>query len=278
MSSFNHKLFWKSNIFESDLDSICVIDKKYIKNGTHDMVLVTAKKTGDIYEFNLSNGHLVNIWKEQWKRPNGIASWNQFVAVIDRDNKLLTIYNYQTKKLIFSWGSNILNKPYGITLDKLNNFIYLFITDDGKNKLVYKLKFDLDFNFISDQKILEFDFRTKLESIYFDSTKQIILVADEGRYLIYKFDFNTNQLLGSYGIEYFNNEPEGISKYKNMYVCTNQSRYDNIFYFFDDENFDLVYQINEDIVKNTDGICMFKNILLVINDDKQLVSFELNNK
>lgn len=275
MSSISHKTLWKSNVFESDLDSICVIDKRYVKDNANDIVLVTAKKTSDIYEFNLSNGQLVNIWKEQWKRPNGIASLNQYVAIVERDGKLLTIYNYQTKKLIFSWGANILNKPYGISVDKFGDFIYLFITDNGKNKVVYKLKFNLDFSFISYQKILEFDFRTELESIYFDSVKQIILVADEGRYLIYKFDFNTNQLLGSYGIEYFDNEPEGISKYKNMYICTNQSHYDNIFYFFDDQNFKLVYQINEDIVKNTDGICVFKNILLVINDDKQLVGFEL---
>ena len=65
--------------------SICVIDKKF--NGKN-VVLVTAKASGSVYEFDLSNGKQIGKWycsgdscisnfnnPNKWLRPNGIANW-----------------------------------------------------------------------------------------------------------------------------------------------------------------------------------------------------------
>lgn len=267
--SLSHKIIWKSDYFNTDLDSICVLPD-------YNIVLVTSKASNELLEFNLLDGKLVNKWKEGWRRPNGIANYGNYVFVIEKDGKLLTIYNYSNKNNIFSWGNNILKKPYGICIAEINGIINVLITDDGKNKIVYKLRFNKNLDLIDWSKIIELDGRSKLESIYLDPKRKIILLADEAKYLIYIYNFNTNKLIDIIGERFLTNEPEGIAKFKNYYIITNQCKKDNTFYFLDENSYEIEYKIADNKnVSNTDGICIFDNKLLVINDDRQLVAYEL---
>lgn len=288
MVKIQNKIIWKSEYFNDDLDSICVIDKKYTGKN---VVLVTAKSSGVIYEFDLSNGKKVGTWScdslckplNKWSRPNGIANWENFVGIVERDGKILKIYDYTNKNLLLSWGDNILQKPYGIAMGLIDGFINILVTDDGKNKTVYKLVLKYDSTkktlvLLNWQQIVNFDFRTKLESVYLDTEKRKILIADENKYLIYVYDFDSNKFIDLIGEKYFNNETEGISKYKDYYVCTLQSKTDNRFYFFD-EDFDLVYEIKDNTnISNTDGICIFQDYLIAINRDSQVVCIGLTIK
>lgn len=285
MVKIQNKIVWKSEIIEEDLDSICVIDKKF--NGQN-VVLVTAKASGVIYEFDLSNGKKIGKWScinscepiNKWSRPNGIANWENIVGIVERDGKKLKMYDYTNKKLLLDWGDNILQKPYGLAIGLIDGIINVIITDDGPNKSVYKLRLKYNekktLELIDWNLIIKFDFRTKLESVYLDTEKRKILIADENKYLIYIYDFDSNQFIDLIGEKYFNNETEGISKYKDFYVCTLQSKTDNRFYFFD-ENFDLVHEIKDNTnISNTDGICVFGDYLIAINRDSQVVCVKLS--
>ena len=56
-------------------------------------------------------------------------------------------------------------------------------------------------------KMMEFGFGSKLESIYFDENKNKLLIADEGKYLVYVYDFDTNRFINLFGYMVFDNEP-----------------------------------------------------------------------
>ncbi len=271
------KIIWKSEIFKDlDLDSICVVN-----NDKQTHVLVTSKSTNSILVFDYKSGKLVTKWVDKWNRPNGIANYKNYVGIVERDGKKLSIYNYLTKEKLFVWGQNILEKPYGISMGFANNYLYVLITDDG-NKTVHKLTFQINkentaLNLIETIPIIKLDFRSKLESIYLDINKNKILLADESKYLIYIYEFASSKLLDIIGKEYFTNEPEGISKYSNYYICTQQSKTDNRFYFLNQDNYQLEFQIADNAnVSNTDGICVFENTLFVINKDSQLVAYKIN--
>lgn len=281
MVKIKSDIVWKSEYFADELDSICVIDKKYTDK-IKDIVLVTAKSSNSIHKFDLSNGQYVKSWTDNWSRPNGIANWENCVGIVERDGKSVKLYDYTTKKLLFSWGEKILEKPYGITMGLIDEFIYIIITDDGISKSIYKLKCSIELNngvyrlkLVDANKIISFDRRTKLESVYLDTKLKQILIADESKFLIYVYDFYTNKMLDLVGDKYFNNETEGISKYKDYYICTQQSKTDNRFYFFNEE-FDLVHEIKDNTnISNTDGICVFNNYLIVINRDSQVIGINL---
>jgi len=74
-------------------------------------------------------------------------------------------------------------------MDFIDGFINVLIIYDDKNKSVYKLrlKYNSDIKtieLVDWKKIISFDFRTKLESIYLDTEKRKILIAYENKYLI----------------------------------------------------------------------------------------------
>ena len=74
-------------------------------------------------------------------------------------------------------------------MDFIDGFINVLIIYDDKNKSVYKLrlKYNSDIKtieLVDCKKIISFDFRTKLESIYLDTEKRKILIAYENKYLI----------------------------------------------------------------------------------------------
>ena len=281
MVKITSNIIWKSEYFTDQLDSICVIDKKYTDK-IKDVVLVTAKSSNSVREFDLSNGKFIKSWIDKWSKPNGIANWENCVGIVERDGKYVKLYDYTSKKLLFCWGEKILEKPYGITMGLIDGYVYVIITDDGPSKSVYKLRCSIELingiyilKLVDVNKIISFDRRTKLESVYLDTKLKQILIADESKYLIYNFDFVTNKLLDLVGHKYFSNETEGISKYKDYYICTQQSKTDNRFYFFNEE-FDLVYEIKDNTnISNTDGICVFNNYLIVINRDSQVVGIKL---
>ncbi len=278
MVKLEYKIIWKTHVIDEDLDSIGVIKTK-----DGNKVLVTAKQSGVIYEFNYETGEQSGKINYKFNRPNGIACWSNYVFVIDRDDHKMILYDYYNKTKILEWGENILKKPYGIAIGFVNNELNVFITDDGKDKIVYRVWISLkngSINSISNYvKMMEFGFGSKLESIYLDENKKKLLIADEGKYLVYVYDFDTNRFINLFGYMVFNNEPEGISKFKNYWICTNQSKTLNRFIFINDETFNEEFEIKDNInTTNTDGICVFENKLFAINNDCQVVCYEIDIK
>ena len=258
------KIIWKSDIIKENLDSICVIDNQ---------VLVTAKESDSILIFDNNNGKLIDTWKDDFNRPNGIASYKNLVGIVERNGKCFKLYDYNDRKLLYSY--NMFKKPYGLTYGIINDKILFYITDDGTH-IIYEFVFDLiTLKLITNTiwKILPSD--CKLESIYLDLDENKMIVANESKYLIHIYEYSTKKLLDVIGQRFLNNEPEGLGKWKNYYVFTNQSKISNCFHFVDCKEYDVKFTIKFNDVINTDGICIDNNHLLVINDDKQLVCIQI---
>jgi hypothetical protein len=258
------KIVWKSDIIKENLDSICVIDKH---------VLVTAKEADSILIFDYNNGKLIESWKDDFKRPNGITSYKNLVGIVERDGKCFKLYDYNGRKLLYSYDK--FKKPYGITYGVINDKILFYITDDGTH-LIHEFIFDLGtFKLISESVWKTLPSDCKLESIYLDLDENKMIVANESKYLIHIYEYSTKKLLDVIGQRFLNNEPEGLGKWKNYYVFTNQSKTNNCFHFVDINDYDVKFTIKFADVINTDGICIDNNHLLVINDDKQLVCIQI---
>jgi hypothetical protein len=65
MVKLEYKIIWKTQFIYDNLDSICV---------NNNSILVTAKNSGLIYEFDINTGNFLNKIDLNLKRPNGIAS------------------------------------------------------------------------------------------------------------------------------------------------------------------------------------------------------------
>lgn len=258
------KIVWKSDIIKENLDSICVVDNK---------VLVTAKESNSILVFDKNSGKLIDKWVDDFNRPNGIASYKNLIGIVERDGKCFKLYDFNGRKLIYKYDK--FKKPYGLTYGIINGKILIYVTDDGTH-IIHEFIFDLGtLKLISESvwKILPSD--CKIESLYLDLDENKMIVANESKYLIHIYEYSSKKLLDVIGQRFLNNEPEGLGKWNKYYVFTNQSKTDNCFHFVNTNTYDIKFTIRFDEVKNTDGICIDNNHLLVINDDKQLICIEI---
>ena len=260
---------WKSDIYHNyNVDSIAVINNH---------VLVTSKEKHLILILDNSTGRLIEKWYG-FNRPNGILAFDKYVLIIERDNTRVQLFEYPTKKLLDTWGNGILKKPYGGTFKKLNNGYQILVTDDTTKtiySIIYKFK-DGVLTRDSSNIWKKLSFATKLESLYYDSSKDILLVADEAREIVLIYDFKSKSIIDNFGERILTGEPEGISKWKEYYIITNQSKSDNKFYIIN-QDFDIVHILKINGVSNTDGICVNNDYLYVINDDLQIIKFNLIN-
>jgi hypothetical protein len=260
------KIIWKSDIIKENLDSICVIDNN---------ILVTAKESDTILIFNRDTGKLIDRWTDDFDRPNGITSYKNLVGIVERDGKCFKLYDYNGRKLIYKY--NKFKKPYGITNIIINGKIIFYITDDGTHK-IHEFIFDLGtMKLINESVWKTVPSDCKLESLYVDLDENKMIVANESKYLIHIYEYSTKKLLNVIGQRFLNNEPEGLGKWKNYYVFTNQSKTNNCFHFVDCNDYDVKFTITFNDIINTDGICIDNNHLLAINDDKQLVCVNIEN-
>jgi len=258
------QILWKSDIFDKNIDSICVVESN---------ILVTGKESNSILIFD-KKGKLIDEWIDDFDRPNGIASYNNLVAIVERDGKCFKLYDFKDRKLINTVED--FKKPYGLTYKVENVHIIFYLTDDG-DKTIYELKYNLLKNSFDGKNIWkQLSFDCKLESIVYDKEKNIMLVANEADRLIYVINYATKNIINIVGQRFLDNEPEGIAIWNQYYVFTNQSKTNNCFHFVDKEHFDVQFTLKFKEINNTDGICIDDNHLYAINDDKQLVCVKLN--
>ena len=262
-------IIWKSDIYHNyNVDSIAVINNN---------VLVTSKEKNLILILDDKSGKLIDTWKG-FNRPNGILAFDKYVLIIERDNKRVQLFEYSTRKLLDTWGHGFLKKPYGGTVKKLYNGYQILVTDD-MTKSIYSIIYKFKNGVLSrDSSSVwkRLSFATKLESLYYDCNKDLLLVADEAREIVLIYDFKSKSMIDSFGERILTGEPEGISKWKDYYIITNQSKTDNKFYIVN-EDFDIFHILKIKGVSNTDGITVNNNFLYVINDDLQVVKFNLIN-
>lgn len=253
---------WKINI-DGNIDSVA---------NWGDYIFVTCKETGNIAILFDHNGIRQISTIYGLERPNGIKINGNKIYITERYKSRVIILDIENiinskRKIKYSDVSytaiNNLGDPYGI--DVVDNKVY--VTDDLNKRVII---ITLDKRYLEVERTF-FNVKGKLESILVDTARDIILVAQEDKNIISIFTLSgkpTNLAIGG-----FIADPEGIAKYKDLYILTDQKKDITRFYVFRGINY-LSY-FEQDGVANTDGINVYGDFLFAVDDDQYLCKINL---
>lgn len=268
-------------------------------------LVATAKSAHTLPVYDAITGALVKrigsigFGPQQLLRPNGIAIQDDFLFVVERDNKRLQVLHLPDGAAI-GLIADPMDRPYGIaTLTTIPGERYVvYVTDNGDRYPVKKIH-QYDAHYVNGQMQLTL-IRTfgddngigalwKVESIVADKAFNRLLVADEHaqrrNIKIYTLDGQfTGRTIGD-GI--LLHEPEGIALYEtaedNGYIIvTDQDKQDNRFLLFDRSSLvPLTYFIG-DATRNTDGITITNErfgpfssgAFYAVNDDNNIQAYD----
>lgn len=234
-----------------------------------DDLIVTAKSSNQLLVFDKRSLMLKKRIKRNLVRPNGIKIIKSFCFIVERDSHRVSVFKLPRFELIYRFGSEILKKPYGIDGVQLAIRIFdVYVTDIN---IVYKFRVNTltdEVNFINKfgQPYLK-----KIESILI--LKKEILVADEERKKIAVFF--KEKYIGDISRNY-KYEPEGLAKFNEFIISVEQgpTPETNKFLIYEGLYKYKGYFITKH-TKNTDGICIDKNYLYAVDDDKRISKIKL---
>jgi 3-phytase len=257
---------WKSKCNpEDDINSIAIINDK---------IYVTAKRTHTINIYNEIDGNKHGTLgnKETFNRPNGIFALNNYLFIVERDNKRLQIIDVNNNKVIALL--TIFKEPYGIYVDEDETNYNIYITDN-KTKYLYKIIYDKSFNNYQINILYKFNQTVELESVIVDKEYNRIIVSDEANKLLYILNLN-GTFVEYFGEDLFESEPEGMAQYKEYYIFTDQSMENNLFHFINRSNLTYSFSLHVNDVSNTDGIYIKDDSLYIIDNYCLLSKIDLN--
>ena len=117
---------------EDEIDSLAV----WRKEGEQPLLFITGKRTDQIYVCDAATGILVNTFGSpgtepgQLKRPNGIAVFQDYLIIVERDNHRIQVFSLPQFESVLIFGEEELKYPYGIALIPTPQGVDLFITDN----------------------------------------------------------------------------------------------------------------------------------------------------
>lgn len=249
----------------------------------NNLILVSSKNNHSILCFNKNTGKLVQTIgskgfdHDKFNRPNGLKVINDYLFIVERDNKRCQIINMKTKEAISYFGFKNLKKPYGIDGLFYKDQYIIFITDE-KKEIVFKFNIiirDDEIKKISSDTFLELS-GAKLESILLDETNNRILVADEKMKKIRIFSLSGILIKNIENI--FEGDPEDMVRTDDSYIFTDQIKEGTYFHVFDIKNMEYKHTLYNDLVKNSDGLHYLENDIYTIDDNCSLVKMSLNIK
>ena len=268
----NIKIEWKTVCDQKlNLDSI---------TSWNNDILVTSKDSHNILAFDNETGKLKYKFggkgydHDKFNKPNGIKLINDYLFIVEKDNKRCQIIDMKTKESISFFGFKKLKKPCGIDGIFLKNQYIIFITDE-KLECIFKFNIkieDDEIKRISSSIFLELS-GSKLESVLLDNENNRLLIADEDRKKIKIFSLNG--ILIKVISNIFEGSPEGLVMTNDSYIFTDQVLDKAFFHVFDISNFEYKYTYFNNLIKNTDGIYFKDKFLYAIDNNCSLTKLNL---
>lgn len=263
-------------------------------NGEH-LLFATSKEGHSVNVFDATNGIMLHrvggqgIELGQFDRPNGIWVIDDLMLVVERDNRRVQVLSIPSMKPLTSFGEDVLDKPYGLYVRKLNTMEYAVYVTDNYETPEGAVPADAELGRRVQRFLLESVGETAegewvdafgetsgdgrlyvVESIYGDPAHQRLLIADEledadrGRVVkIYDLDGTyTGQNIGQ-GI--FESQVEGIALYETgdtsgYWIVTDQSKTSNRFHVFDRVSLEYLGGFEGAYTLNTDGVWADTNV------------------
>ncbi|MDR0351482.1 MAG: hypothetical protein LBH49_02435 [Puniceicoccales bacterium] len=268
-------------------------------------IYVTAKNDHTIQMYDARNGVPLGRFggkgddMGQLNRPNGVAAIDNLLFVTERDNSRIQVFSIPDYAHICTFGEDILFRPYGIFVCKVDDYYLVYITDDGKTKKSENDDARRIVTFILDEEMnqmdpLQFGIKDefgvgefgKLESIYGNLDNKTLLIADEKSNELKLYSFDGEYLNKKINSEFFSQgDPEGVWFFKkdgrSYWLAVEQrKKKTTIFHVFDAQTLAHVKSFSGIYTKNTDGICISEMngrlILYAVNDDQAVTAFSLD--
>jgi len=243
-------------------------------------ILVSSKDQHKILCYNKNNGKLeFSIGEkgydyDKFNRPNGLTVIGNYLFVIERNNKRCQIINMKTRKSMSFFGYKKLEQPYGIS-GFLHKDQYIIFISDNKLDKIFKFNIVIENNEIkkiSSSIFIELP-GSSLESLLIDYNNERILIAQEERKKIKIFNYDKILIKEINNI--FEGQPEGITMTNNNYIFTDQNDDKTFFHVYDKNSLEYKYSINNNLIKNTDGIHFEDGYLYAIDNDCSLAKLNI---
>ncbi len=299
-----------SEYFMTDRDVLLNVDSVAVWHGAEGQhwLIATAKTGNTLPVYDATTGQLLKTIGSsgdqpgQLQRPNGIAVQDNFLFIVERDNKRLQIFNLPDGQSIGITDERM-GLPYGLAVVTVvpGQRYMIYVTDNagehgGKEpKKVHQYDAIYDGQIFNLRLIRSFGDTTgdgalwKVESIAADPYYNRLFVADEHKerknVKIYTLDGKfTGKTIGNGLILY---EPEGIALYElndqeGYVILTDQDRQENTFWIFDRVTLKPIRSFIGNKTRNTDGIAtsnqgfgpFVSGALYAVHDDGNIHAYD----
>ena len=290
------EFFFTTRIEAEDVDSPAVW------HGPNDerLLFATAKASHSVGVYDAQNGAFIRRLggrghlAGQFNRPNGISVVDNLMLIVERDNRRIQVFSLPDMVSLTSFGSEVLRKPYGMFVQKVNEGEYIvYVTDNYEtaegevpppNQLGHRVRvFELGVEGnVAEGEITESRSNNIcatsgsgvlniVESIYGDPAHNRLMIADEdmdapGGQNIKVYDFAGNFTGETIGDGIFQYQPEGIALYSchdgsGYWIFTDQGKAANYFHLFDRQTLSFVGTFEGEVTLNTDGVWLSQKAL-----------------
>lgn len=302
-----------SEVFQTERDEPANIDSPAIWHGPdgEHWLIATAKDADALYIADAASGEKIKIFgvsgnkKGQLKYPNGISVFDDYLYVVERDNRRVQVFSLPGLSSLGFISDSLLEKPYGIYIyqDSLKTN-HLYVTDnytaDFNNLLSLNRRIH-HYTFSIETERLQFKLESLLgdttesgalyvvESIYGDPQNGVLLLAEEdtSRSAVKVYNLAGKYTGKSFGQDLFKRQVEGITLYtsennKGYWIVTDQSDTANTFNIFNRIDFSFLGSFSGPKTTNTDGVWLTsktfgpfkKGAFYAVHDDGNVSAFD----
>ena len=283
------------------------------------LVVATAKASDRLVVYDGETGKTLRqvgrsgAGEVEFDRPNGVAVVDDLLFVVERDNHRVQVLRLPSFAYVASFGSDVLEKPYGIWARRTDSGYEAYVTDaymtgeDAQGEDILPPLADLD------RRVHRFEVSASgdglavrsraafgdttpegalrvVESLWGDVANDRLMVAEEDE--TYANEFKVYDLQGrftgrTFGGDFLKAQAEGImlkacADGSGWWITTEQGKARTVFHLFERDSLRHVGAVAGATVANTDGIWLHdapsqrfpEGVLYAVHDDQGVVALD----
>ena len=283
------------------------------------LVIATAKASDRLVVYDGETGTTLRqvgrsgAGEVEFDRPNGVAVVDDLLFVVERDNRRVQVLRLPSFAYVTSFGSDVLEKPYGIWVNRTGNGYEVYVTDaymagedaQGEDILpplseldrrVHRFAVTMPGGDLAVRSLGAFGDTTPegalrvVESLWGDAANDRLVVAEEDE--TYANEFKVYDLQGhftgrTFGSDFLQAQAEGImlkacADGSGWWITTEQGKGRTVFHLFERASLRHVGAVAGRSVANTDGIWLHdvpsqrfpEGVLYAVHDDQGVVALD----
>lgn len=282
------------------------------------LLFATSKAGHSVNVFDAENGAMIRrlggLGSElgQFNRPNGVWVIDDYMLVVERDNRRVQVVYLPTMVGIATFGEEELGKPYGLYVRSLGGGEYEVYVADNYETPSEEIPADKDLDHRINRYLLEATGASAegeweaafgatsgegrlyvVESIFGDPVHNQLLVAEEleddakGRQ-VKVYDMEGRFSGKTFGQGIFKHQVEGIALYETSetggyWIVTDQGKIENWYHVFERKSLEYSGSFSGERTLNTDGVWLSQKALprfphgafYACDNDRAISAFDL---